>query len=110
MNVKVRYELTAAEKKALKKEINRQILENEKNYEMDFDAMTLWTLHVCFGFGKKRLKRFWNCFIKEHQRLHEHYELPQKDNGWLYKCMVKEHLGIDLEKWYQEGGEHRGEK
>lgn len=105
MNVKVRYELTAAEKKALTKEIRQQIVENEKKYNMDFDAMTLWTLHVCFGFGKKRLKRFWNCFIKEHQRLHEYYELPQKDNGWLYKCMVKEHLEIDLEEWYQEGGD-----
>lgn len=104
MNVKVRYELTAAEKKALKEEINRQIVENNKKYEKDFDAMVLWTLHVYFGFGKKRLKRFWNGFIKEHQRLHEYYQLPQEDNGWLYKYKVKEHLGIDLEEWYQEKG------
>lgn len=50
----------------MNKEINKQIIENTNKYSMDFDAMILWTLHVCFGFGKKRLKRFWDSVFQEH--------------------------------------------
>lgn len=38
--------LSAAEKKAMDMEINRQIVEADRRYADDIDAMVLYTLHV----------------------------------------------------------------
>lgn len=38
--------LTAAERKAMDMEINRQIVEADRRYADDIDAMVLYTLHV----------------------------------------------------------------
>lgn len=51
--------LSAAEKKAMDMEINRQIVEADRRYADDIDAMVLYTLHVHLGFGKKRLRKFY---------------------------------------------------
>lgn len=52
-------------------EIDRQILERDEAYSLDIDAMVLWTLHTCLGFGKKRLERFYRNMLKEHIRMRE---------------------------------------
>lgn len=61
--------LSAAEKKAMDMEINRQIVEADRRYADDIDAMVLYTLHVHLGFGKKRLRKFYDAFSAEHDRL-----------------------------------------
>ena len=91
---------TAAETKAMNIEINRQILEADTKYSTDVDAMILWVLHSCFGFGKKRLKRFYDEFSAEHQRLREYYEMPD-DGAWLCKHKLKD-IGVDVDKWNDE--------
>ena len=53
--------LSAAEKKAMDMEINRQIVEADRRYADDIDAMVLYTLHVHLGFGKKRLRKFYDA-------------------------------------------------
>ena len=58
--------LTAAEKKAMDMEINCQIVEADRRYADDIDAMVLYTLHVHLGFGKKRLRKFYDAFSAEH--------------------------------------------
>lgn len=45
---------TAAERKAMDMEINRQIIEADKRYTDDIDAMILYTLAVHLGFGPRR--------------------------------------------------------
>lgn len=44
--------LSAAEKKAMEMEINRQVVEADRRYADDIDAMVLYTLHVHLGFGR----------------------------------------------------------
>lgn len=78
--------LTAAEKKAMDMEINRQIVEADRRYADDIDAMVLYTLHVHLGFGKKRLIRY--------------YQMPD-DYTWLCKEMLKR-IGVDVEAWNKE--------
>ena len=93
--------LNSEQKKAMNKEINRQILENDAKFSKDHDAAVLWTLRVCYGFGKKRIRRFWDCFIAEYNRLRECYE--QNPNGEGFDC--KENLkkiGVDVDAWYEE--------
>ena len=80
--------LTAAEKKAMDMEINRQIVEADRHYADDIDAMVLYTLHVHLGFGKKRLRKFYDAFSAEHDRLIQYCQMPD-DYTWLCKEMLK---------------------
>ena len=101
MKARIPFQMTKAQQKAMNDEINRQILENDTAFSMDNDANVLWTLHVCFGFGKKRLRRFWEACFAEHRRLREFYEMGPEDDGWLYRRKLKE-IGVDIEEWYKE--------
>ena len=87
---------TAAEKKAMEMEINRQIIEADKRYTDDIDAMVLYTLAVHLGFGPKRLRRFYEAFAAEHDRLIQHYEMPD-DYTWLCKEELKKSIARMLE-------------
>lgn len=52
------------------------------------------------GFGKKRLHRFYDAFSAEHDKLIEHYEMP--DGGaWLADMKLKE-IGVDVAAWNKE--------
>lgn len=93
-------DLTAAERKAMSIEINRQIAESERQHANNLDALILYVLHVHLGFGKKRLRRFYEAFTVEHNKLIEHYEMPD-DNAWLADMKLKE-IGIDVAAWNAE--------
>jgi hypothetical protein len=94
--------MTAAEKEAMRIEINRQILEHDKQYAADMDAMTLYTLMAHYGWKKKRLKKFWDAFNAEHKALREHYQMNGVgDNEWLAHQKLKE-IGVDIHQWYKE--------
>lgn len=93
--------LSAAEKKAMDMEINRQIVEADRRYADDIDAMVLYTPpHVHLGFGKKRLRKFYDAFSAEHDRLIQYYQMPD-DYTWLCKEMLKR-IGVDVEAWNRE--------
>ena len=92
--------LTAAEKKALEIEINRQLAEADRRYTDDINAMVLYTLHAHLGFGAKRLRKFYDAFSSEHDRLIRYYEMPD-DYTWLCKEELKQ-IGVDVEKWDDE--------
>lgn len=95
-------ELTAAERKAMDIEINRQLVERDKQYAADIDAMVLYTLMAHYGWKKKRLRRFWKAFIEEHKALREFYQMDEPgDNEWLAHRMLKD-IGVDIQQWYQE--------
>lgn len=92
--------LSAAEKKAMALEINRQIVEADRRYTDDIDATVLYTLRVHLGFGKKRLRKFYDAFSAEHDRLIQYYQMPD-DYTWLCKEMLKR-IGVEVEAWNRE--------
>ena len=92
--------LTNAERKAMEIEVNRQIVEADRRYADDIDAMILYTLSIHLGFGPQRLRRFWEALSAEHDRLVQHYEMPD-DFPWLCKAKLKE-MGVDVEAWNNE--------
>ena len=93
-------DLTAKERKAMELEINRQIAEADRQHANDFDAMVLYVLHTHLGFGKKRLRRFYDAFSAEHDNLMQHSEMP--DGGaWLADMKLKE-IGVDVAAWNKE--------
>lgn len=94
--------LNAAQRKAMKREINAQILESDLSYKLDMDAAVLWSLHETFGFGKKRLRRFYEAFTVQHEALRDHYKLDDDTNTWICRHLLKEKVGVDLEAWEKE--------
>lgn len=71
-----------------------------RRYADDIDAMVLYTLHVHLGFGKKRLRKFYDAFSAEYDRLIQYYQMPD-DYTWLCKEMLKR-IGVDVEAWNRE--------
>lgn len=95
-------ELTAAERKAMNLEINRQIAEKDEQYKEDIDAMVLYVLLAHYGWKRKRLRKFWNAFVKEHTALKEFYLMDEPgDSSWLAHRKLKE-IGVDIHQWYKE--------
>lgn len=95
-------ELTAAEKKAMDIEIHRQLVKKDREYAADFDAMILYTLMSHYGWGKKRLRQFWEAFFTEHKALQDFYEMYEPgDREWLANKKLKD-IGVDVREWYKE--------
>lgn len=94
--------LTAAEQKALDIEIRKQLTQIEETFQQDQDAMLLWILHEEFGFGMKRLRRFYERMTLGTKELMKYYQFDNSDMDWLYRHKCKEHLGIDVEEWDKE--------
>ena len=95
-------EFTAAERKAMMLEINRQTIERYEQYAADIDALILYVLMSHYGWKKKRLKRFWNAFVTEHRNLREFFETDDVgDNEWIAHRMLRE-IGVDIHQWYRE--------
>ena len=88
----------------MRKEINAQILESDKQYWLDMDAAVMWALHEAFGFGRKRLRRFFDAFSKIHTKLRETYKIEGDITG---KCreLLKEKVKVDVEAWEAEYAE-----
>lgn len=92
--------LNKSEEKALQKEINRQILEQDKIHQDELDAMVLYTLHETFGFGKDRLRRFWEHMYQNYKEITAKYEM---EDGFPFLCQeaLKE-IGVDVHEWNEE--------
>ena len=102
MKARIKLNLPNNVNKALSDEINKQILEHDSSFSVDSDAAVLWTLHTVFGFGKKRLRRFWEACYSEHQNVREYYMADSsEETAWICRSKLKE-IGVDIEKWYKE--------
>jgi len=102
VKARIPYQLTKNQQKAMKQEINKQIIEHDEAFAMDSDATILWVLHEYFGFGYKRLRRFWEVCFKSHAELKEYYQLNSDEVAWLCRYKLKQNVGIDIEEWYRE--------
>lgn len=95
-------QFNAKEKAALDKEIQRQCAEFDQKNQNEIDALILWLLHEKFGFGMKRLRRFYDLFHTEFDALVKRYEMDEDDAVWLCTHKLKEY-GLDIEQWNKEG-------
>lgn len=84
---------------AIKLEVNRQLAEAQDRLSYDVDSMVLYTLANEFGFGKKRLRQFYEGLKKGHEELTKHY--IDDDFPFLARCEL-EKMGIDLDQWADE--------
>lgn len=91
-------QFSAKEQKAIDAEILRQCVEFDRKNANEIDAIILWLLHEKLGFGKKRLKAFYDCFSMETDALLNRYEMGDEDKAWLCTYKLKQY-GIDISKW-----------
>lgn len=82
-------------------EIQRQIAEFDKQHAQEFDAMVLWVLNKEFGFGEKRLRRYYDRFSPVLHELITRYELGKADTPWICKEDLKK-IRVDLDEWEKE--------
>lgn len=92
--------LTPKEKQALDMEVRRAVAREEQKFDRAMDVMVLYTLHKSFGFGKDRLRRFYEAFLAGRAELIQRYQSPE-DNAWIAERELKR-LGIDLDAWSAE--------
>ena len=85
-------------KKALKEEIHNRLVDQERKVSIDIDTSVLWVLHVKYGWGKQRLKTFYNALFEEHRNVRQYYDI---DDVYPERMKLKE-KGIDIEAWYDE--------
>lgn len=93
--------MTAAEKKAMDMEIKRQLAEYDQKNLAEVDAMILWVLHDQFGFGAKRLRKYFDAFNVATKGLVDRYQMDEDDDIWLCTQMLKR-IGVDIEAWHKE--------
>ena len=93
--------MSAAEKKAINLEIQRRLAEYDRKNLAELDAMILWVLHDQFGFGTKRLRRYYDSFCACTDALVKRYEMDVEDDIWLCTQKLKE-IGVDIEAWHRE--------
>ena len=98
--MKCRIPASSGSKKAIDEEIRRQMAEYDKKNELEIDALVLWILHEEFGFGPKRLKKFYERFAEKIDELGEYYSMPE-EMPWLCTIKLRDY-GIDLEEWQKE--------
>lgn len=106
MNILRHRNLTKAEEKRMSELIDQavreEVLRVENEFRSDIDAMILYTLHAHYGWGKKRLRRFWDAFMEEHKALREFYQMSGPgENAYLAKRKLKQ-IGVDLDAWEAE--------
>lgn len=93
-------QLTSDQQNAIESAVKAQIAIYEKEHALDVDAMILYALHTHLGFGKDRLKKFFDAFINDHKALIAYYEMPN-DGAYLSRVKLKE-IGVDVEEWNKE--------
>ena len=91
---------TAAEQKAIDIEVNKHVLEVDKEYQIQLFIEVLYTLYASEGYGKKRLHRFLSALMKEHDNLVNRYQMPD-DFDWLAEKKLKD-AGVDVRQWVDD--------
>lgn len=85
-------------KDLVKSEVTRILLERDKQYAIDVDAMVMFTLHKELGWGKKRLRKFYLAMFRNHLAMRNHYLI---EDTYPERYKLKEQ-GVDLDAWYNE--------
>ena len=101
MRANIRYSFNVNEKKVMDAEIKRQLAEYDRKNILEIEAIILWALYEQFGFGKKRLKRFYDSVDKLIADLIKRYEMNDSDDAWLCTEMLHR-IGVDVEAWSKE--------
>lgn len=92
--MKARYGMSSQSNAAMKKEIKRQILEQEENYFDGLMATMLWSMHINRGYGAKRLEEVYDEVWETYDKMRKFFET---NDTFPAEYKLKE-IGVDMEK------------
>jgi hypothetical protein len=95
-------DFSTAEREAVDLEVGRLIAEANRKNAANFDALVLYVLMAYYGWKKKRLKRFWLAFCKEHKALCDRYEMHGVGDSTYLAHQKLAEIGVDVAAWYKE--------
>lgn len=101
MKAKIPYRMTNNQRKAMSDEIESQIQAARIRDADEYDAAVLWAMHLCFGMGKKRLRRFYDFFRA----------LYLSSGKWQYgrsEIEMLRGIGVDIEVWNGANNQNNG--
>lgn len=96
--MKARYGFTSQGNAAMKKEIKRQIREQEENYFDGLMAVMLWSMHINRGYGAKRLEEVYGEVWETYNKMREFFET---NDTFPAEYKLRE-IGVDMEKLKNE--------
>lgn len=96
--MKARYGFTSQGNAAMKKEIKRQIREQEENYFDGLMAIMLWSMHINRGYGAKRLKEIYGEVWETYNKMRGFFET---NDTFPAEYKLRE-IGVDMEKLKNE--------
>lgn len=102
-------DLTAAERKAMDMEIQRELAEYDKAHALEIDAMVLWVLKQTRDYTTEELRAFYDEFAPTFDALLERYEMETADGLWLCTKRLKD-CGVDIAQWDRERKKESGKK
>ena len=82
-------------------EIKRQIVENDRRFDMDKESSIRVALHTEVGFGPKGLKKAGEKLYTETLKFRENYQKKQADDGGLARQKLKAN-GCEIEQWFKD--------
>lgn len=90
----------------MQQEIRRQLAEHNAHHGMEMCSLFLYVLHKEFGFGEKRLRRYFDAFKPALDELTERYSMSDPgDDIWLATRKLREECGVDIAEWEKEDAE-----
>lgn len=103
MNSLQRRKLSKTEQLALNKEVYRQLMERADDNALYYDTMVMLTLAEEFGWGKRRLRKFWDAYGKYETELHDYYKTTLSSDGInearFYAVDRLKRYGVDISLW-----------
>jgi hypothetical protein len=98
-NIREEVKLTNKQRKVLAEEVKALFMERLEEYDLEFDAMVLYTLHKVFGFGKERLERLYKTYFHESDSLKKRYE---EDTPGFPAIAELQKIGVDVVEWHNK--------
>lgn len=97
--------LSKQQQDALDKEIKRQCVEINAQYERDYETVIIWTLYNILELEKDEILEFYKAMVSERQRMKEWYKSDiNPDDGidlFAMRFKLKEN-GIDVDEIINE--------
>ena len=77
----------------------KEVVKAQEEFASALDAAIMWALHVCFGFGKKRLLRFYTMFNRLRADVIDKFKFADGDRDFeWYAARELKQIGVDVEQ------------
>ena len=90
--------ITQNDPKRLRLEVKKQFDKYVEEKFTDMDTVILWNLHETFGFGKVKLRRYFDSYMTKVKQAQDDYG----DVTYFKMREALKRIGVDVEEWEKE--------